>query len=209
MRFAVALLILLTTLVSCKQKSDGVLEAFGELNERLEEVNSQEQNAQFYSDQDAMLKVIEEKNPSEYKKVQRVQTKMQALDEYLASTKNSLISTLKDPDDYSAMDKSAVVDELFFMGDQVSAEGAVFIQKIEQYRSTVETEFKDAYPEFVQKTNQNFDTSDVLDRNGSTVNWLKYNYKGFPLVASLTKMTQLQVDLKTNFQNLLLLLVQE
>ena len=34
-------------------------------------------------------------------------------------------------------------------------------------------------------------------RDGSTVDWLDYHYKGFPLVASLTKMTQLQADIKT------------
>lgn len=209
MRIAIALVILLTTLASCKQKSDEVLEAFGKINERLEQANNQQENPQFFRDQDSLLKVISQRNPSEYKKIQLVQTKMQALDGYLANTKKSLLTTLKDPDDYSAMGHSTAVDELFFMGDQISAEGVVFIQNIEQYRSTVEMEFANQYPAFVQKTNKNFDTSDELNRNGITVKWLKNEFKGFPLIASITKMTQLQADLKTNFQDLLLLLVKE
>ena len=172
MRFAVALAILLTTLVSCKQKSDEVLEAFGKINERLEAVNSKQQNAQFFNNEDSLLKVIEQRNPSEYSKVQLVQTKMQALDDYLTNTKKSLLTTLKDPNDYSAMGTSTEVDDLFFMGNKISAEGAVFLQKIEQYRSTIDTEFANEYPEFVQKTNKNFDTGDALDRNRITVQWL-------------------------------------
>src|SRR5690606_15155876 len=41
-----------------------------------------------------------------------------------------------------------------------------------------------------------FATDDVK-RAAGTVGWLEHNYKGFPLVASLTKMTQLQADVKT------------
>src|SRR5690606_11993441 len=37
----------------------------------------------------------------------------------------------------------------------------------------------------------------VTNRDGNKVDWLDYHYKGFPLVASLTKMTQLQADVKT------------
>ena len=47
--------------------------------------------------------------------------------------------------------------------------------------------------EFVQKK---FNT-DPQKRGAGTVNWLDLNYKGFPLVASLTKMTQLQSDIET------------
>src|SRR5690606_13916528 len=42
-----------------------------------------------------------------------------------------------------------------------------------------------------------FETDPVTNRDGNKVDWLDYHYKGFPLVASLTKMTQLQADVKT------------
>ena len=37
----------------------------------------------------------------------------------------------------------------------------------------------------------------LYKRGAGKVDWLDHNYKGFPLVASLTKMTQLQSDIKT------------
>ena len=42
-----------------------------------------------------------------------------------------------------------------------------------------------------------FSTEKVKDREGKEIFWLDYNYKGFPLVASLTKFTQIQADIKT------------
>ena len=41
-----------------------------------------------------------------------------------------------------------------------------------------------------------------------TVKWLEYNYKGFPLVASLTKMTQFQADIKTTESEVLSTMLQ-
>ena len=43
----------------------------------------------------------------------------------------------------------------------------------------------------------NFSTAPVTNRDGKEVAWLNYNYEGFPLVASLTKLTQIQADIKT------------
>ena len=42
-----------------------------------------------------------------------------------------------------------------------------------------------------------FSTDKVTNREGKEIFWLDYNYKGFPLVASITKMTQIQADIKT------------
>ena len=42
-----------------------------------------------------------------------------------------------------------------------------------------------------------FNTDQVTNRDGIKQDWLDYHYKGFPLVASLTKLTSLQADIKT------------
>ena len=42
-----------------------------------------------------------------------------------------------------------------------------------------------------------FSTEPVTNRDNNVIPWLDYHYKGFPLIASLTKMTQLQADVKT------------
>ena len=44
---------------------------------------------------------------------------------------------------------------------------------------------------------QDFQLIKVKNREGKDIFWLDYNYKGFPLVASITKMTQIQADIKT------------
>ena len=41
------------------------------------------------------------------------------------------------------------------------------------------------------------------NRDGVEQEWLKYNYEGFPLVASLTKLTQIQADIKNTKSELL------
>ena len=46
----------------------------------------------------------------------------------------------------------------------------------------------------VEKT---FATGEVKNRDGRPVDWLKYNFEGFPMVASITKLTQMQADVKT------------
>ena len=41
-----------------------------------------------------------------------------------------------------------------------------------------------------------FSTNVVTNRDGKKVKWLDYRFKGFPLVASLTNLTQMQADIK-------------
>ena len=43
----------------------------------------------------------------------------------------------------------------------------------------------------------------VYNREGKEIFWLDYNYKGFPLVASITKLTQIQADIKTTESQIL------
>src|SRR5690606_41298581 len=47
------------------------------------------------------------------------------------------------------------------------------------------------------------DDGKVEKRDGSRQDWINYHYEGFPLVASLTKLTQLQADIKTTEQEVL------
>ena len=43
-----------------------------------------------------------------------------------------------------------------------------------------------------------FSTAEIKSQKaGATLSWIDYNYKGFPLIASITKLSQLQADIKT------------
>ena len=53
------------------------------------------------------------------------------------------------------------------------------------------------FASIVEDVKTKFSTDPVKNRDGNTIKWLDYHYKGYPLVASLTKMTQMQADIKT------------
>ncbi len=55
----------------------------------------------------------------------------------------------------------------------------------------------DSNPTISAQINNDFDTSEIINREGKPNDYIKYNYVGFPLVSSLTKMTQIQNDINT------------
>jgi len=108
---------------------------------------------------------------------------------YLESIKQEMLG-IKNPENYELMDAP---NTMFFTENGLSKKGEEFIAKMNQIREEllilVET------PELKVKINNTLSTAEVQDRNGTRQNWLVYNFKGFPLVASLTKLTQLQSDI--------------
>jgi gliding motility-associated protein GldM len=117
---------------------------------------------------------------------------------YLQDLKGKMTATVDNPQDYEIMDKGDFLDEYFFKGDKLKPEGQEFLNQITTFRDGVVNALANnpnmaTISEDVQKK---FATDDVKRAAGS-VGWLEHNYKGFPLVASLTKMTQLQADVKT------------
>jgi gliding motility-associated protein GldM len=108
-----------------------------------------------------------------------------------------MTSTLDDPQDYEIMDKGDFLDNHFFIGDKLKPEGEEFINKIATFRNGISEVLGDDYKSIVVDVQKKFNTDPVTNRDGNVLEWLDYHYKGFPLVASLTKMTQLQADIKT------------
>ena len=50
----------------------------------------------------------------------------------------------------------------------------------------------------MKKIQDRFATNSVKSKKaGATLSWIDYNYKGYPLIASITKLSQLQADIKT------------
>src|SRR5690606_26784402 len=48
----------------------------------------------------------------------------------------------------------------------------------------------------------------VKRRDGVEVEWLSYHFEGFPLIASITKLTQLEADIKTTNSEILSILLE-
>ncbi|GAA3648070.1 gliding motility protein GldM [Flavivirga jejuensis] len=180
--------------------SKEVLSAFGLMNERLVESNksAEARNHSFVDN----LKLKAEEQPEKY---EPLKAKSEILDKlssdfnaYLEELKGKMTATVDDPTEYEIMDKGDYLDQNFFKGDRLKEGGEKFLEQINTYREGVVDLLKDekGMAEIVKDVKDKFNTDDVK-RGAGTVGWLSHNYKGFPLVASLTKMTQLQADIKT------------
>ncbi len=179
--------------------SKEVLSAFGLMNEKLTTSNeaATERNIAF-------LEGIEQQaneQPDKYQplKLQADQVTKLANDfnSYLENLKLNMTAKLDDPTDYEIMDKGDYLDENFFKGDIIKEDGKTFLANIAAFRDGIKDVIGETYPDITADVQKKFSTEPVLNRDNRKVDWLDYHYKGFPLVASLTKMTQLQADVKT------------
>jgi gliding motility-associated protein GldM len=112
--------------------------------------------------------------------------------------------------DYQIMDKSVDLDELFFKGDGNSEKGAEFVTYFSSFKTNViavldsiisrdERTIKSNYSfaSAISNLESRFNYSDdVLNADGNYQPWLEYNYQGFPLIASLSKFTKIQSDIR-------------
>ncbi|MCK7590111.1 gliding motility protein GldM [Subsaxibacter sp. CAU 1640] len=181
--------------------SKEVLSAFGLMNEKLTESNeaATARNEAFMA---GLAEKVEEQ-PAKYQplKAQADQISVLANDfnSYLANLKSQMTAKLEDPKDYEVMDKGDFLDNHFFIGDKLKPEGQEFMDQIAKFRDGV-VAVLNTNPDMAsiaKDVQAKFSTEPVKNRDGNTIQWLDYHYKGFPLVASLTKMTQLQADVKT------------
>ncbi len=179
--------------------SKEVLSAFGLMNERLTESNQ----AATVRNADFMLGLAEKATDKPEKfaplksKADQIKTLAQGFDSYLSSLKSQMTSKVEDVKNYEAMDNSAFLDEHFFNGDKVTKKGDEFLNEINKFRNGVHDLLKEEFPEIAKDVKAKFATEAIPNTDGKKIPWLESNFKRFPLVASLTKMTQLQADVKT------------
>jgi len=178
--------------------SKEVLSAFGLMNEKLTESNlsADERNAAFLEGLDEKVSEQPEKYKPLREKARQVSALATDLSGYISKLKSDMTADLEDPKEYEVMDKGDFLDNYFFTPAGASAAGKEFIAKIEGFKTGVEGVLGDAYPEITKGIDKDFTTADVTNKDGLKVDWLDYNYKGFPLVASITKLTQIQADVK-------------
>lgn len=189
--------------------SKEVLSAFGMMNEGLTESNeaATQRNAAFMTD--LTQKVTEQ--PEKYKelkqKADQIAQKSDELNTYIANLKAGATKDIEDPTNYESMDRSDYFDELFYEGGVPSETAKEFTNKINEYRNTVVSLIGDEYPEIAEAVKSKFTTGDekgkVEASDKTKRDWINYHYVGFPLIASLTKMTQMQSDIKTTQSEIL------
>ncbi|RLD29325.1 MAG: gliding motility protein GldM [Bacteroidetes bacterium] len=192
--------------------SKEVLSAFGLMNERLTESNeaATTRNTTFMDGLTA--KALEQ--PAKYKplkeKADQISSLADGFNSYLEDLKGKMTVTVENPEDYEIMDRPDFLDEKFFIGEKLKDEGQGFLDEINKFRDGVVSVLSDnpKYKDISNDVKKKFSTEPVTNRDGNVIPWLIYHYKEFPLVASLTKMTQLQSDIKTTQSEVLGVMLQ-
>nr|WP_299072952.1 gliding motility protein GldM [uncultured Allomuricauda sp.] len=186
--------------------SKEVLAAFGIMNEKLETSNikTTESNDNFLASLETKASEDAEKYGKLYQNAQKIKGLSQEYYDYLETLKKGMTEKLEDPKDYARMDNSDYLDQTLFQGDNLSAEGKEFMKRINDYKTQVGAIAPTALKEAV---NTRFQTGDangkVEKRDGTKQDWINYHYEGYPLVASLAKLTALQADVKATEEDAL------
>ena len=184
--------------------SKEVLSAFGFMNEKVEtnNVSTTEKNNRAY--ENLATKASEQAAKFDKLNKQALQIKKYSSEfyGYLDELKSKMTADVEDKKDYESMDKTDFLDTHFFKGDTYTKEGQEFLDKINGYRTNVNTELG-AGNKFESLINNRFNTNKETDSDGKIVPWLKYRYEGFPLIASITNLTQLQADIKNSESEIL------
>ncbi len=180
--------------------SKEVLSAFGSINEKFNRSNTT-----FEAKNELALADLSKKaNENEEFKAAAVtaQNAKQLGDSYysfLASEKEALLSEVDDPTDYESMDKSNFLDERYYKGGKITPEGQKFLDEMDTYREGMLKLVGDNEA-LANQIQNDFSTADIVtgEGEGNKVkrDYIAYHYVGFPSVSSLTKMSQLQNDIK-------------
>jgi gliding motility-associated protein GldM len=183
--------------------SKEVLSAFGLMNEQFESSNVEatKNNTGLY---DALaLKAAENQSFAPAKALaEKVKTLSADFNAYIEGLKGDIVKDIEKENGklpYEAMDKGDKIDEHWFEGDGYSKKGKEIVATIEKYKSDMKAAIGNdvKYLPITKELESKFSTADIKDGEGVTKKYLDYHYKGFPSIASLTKLSALQNNVKT------------
>ena len=115
--------------------------------------------------------------------------------------------------DYQIMDKSQTLDDYFFVGDLYTEKGDLFLDKFTNYpfsinetldqitdkelNSEKETKINYEFGSIKDDLSNRFKYSEkVVTSEGTESPFLNYNFQGFPMIASISKLTKIQSDIR-------------
>lgn len=187
--------------------SKEVLSAFGLMNEQFEgsNVEATKSNKDLY---DALALKASEAS-AQYGSAKQIADKVKAISSdfnaYIESLKVDITKDIQKDDKtgklpYEAMDKGDKIDEQWFEGDGYSKKGKEIVATIDKYKADMKAAFgseSNKYRSIIADIEKKFNTEDIKDGEGVKKKYLDYHYKGFPSIASLTKLSALQNNVKT------------
>jgi gliding motility-associated protein GldM len=185
--------------------SKEVLSAFGILNNKIVESNSITDTRNQSSFEQLAQKAVDQ--PGQFgdkkAKVEKIRALSKEFNSYIEDIKTKVTKDFK-PDaegnlPYEQMDKGDLIDNMFFTGDKVSKTGQEFLSKIQNFSTQIKQIGGSSIAESeLKKIEKRFATNPVYsEKAGAKLAWIDYNYKGYPLIATITKLSQLQADIKT------------
>ncbi len=188
----VAIVGLITVILVGRSMSNDVLESFSIINEQLEEANRET---------DVSIDSVLAETSTFLKETRLnmvfLDSITSALSGELEDIKKALLTSVSDPDDYERMDSPDAGDTYFFSNEEISENGERFLDHLDGYLNALALHFEEEYPDHVADAKELLSTQPVTTSDGREVPWLAYNFKGFPLIASVTKLTQMQADIKS------------
>jgi gliding motility-associated protein GldM len=189
--------------------SKQVLSAFGFMNEKLTDANisADNKNVATYANLATKASDQPEKYKAHNEKAQKIQALSLDFNAHLEKMKQDLLKDVEDPTNYESMDSEDKGNEYFFKGEKLTEQGQAFVDKINTYRDQVVGVLGNDYKEIVSNVKQRFDTSEQKATDG-TQPWINNRYEGFPLITTITNLTQMQADIKATEQEMLNAMVQ-
>jgi len=106
---------------------------------------------------------------------------------------------VEDRQSFESMDKTQYLDETYFKGGKIQPEGQAYLDHIDTYRNEMLALIGKDNPKLAEQIKTDFSTADVEEGpKGKKIkkNYISYHFVGFPMVSSITKMTQMQNDIK-------------
>jgi gliding motility-associated protein GldM len=185
--------------------SKEVLSAFGIMNEKFEGSNSaaEQSNAQMLMSLDAKAAEAGGEFAAASGTAHKVEAITKKFYDYIANIKTDVLKgTEVDPETgklpYESMDKGDNLDQSWFGLAGYSAKGNEVVKTVEQYKADMKAALGDnkKLSAIVSEVESKFSLQPVKNKDGISIPYLDYNFKGFPAVASLAKLSAWQNDVK-------------
>ena len=179
---------LITALTPCiaLHLNNEVIESFGVLNEKFEEAKATSIDDSFQ----LKNRALQHKSKTIQNQAKAIENASNKLYIFLENTKEQMLAEVnmtKDSVNFAIMDKPS---QFLFKNDREV--GIEFVFQINTFRKEMIELTKDFLDENLSKKIQNlFETNDR-----GTVDWLTYEFDDFPLIASFTKLTALQNEIR-------------
>ncbi|MEN8886657.1 MAG: gliding motility protein GldM, partial [Winogradskyella sp.] len=105
---------------------------------------------------------------------------------------------------FEEMDKGDKLNELWFTGDRYTKRGDEVVARIQKYKEDIKAVLpkEGKWAPVLEGFEKRFSLEDVVDGEGIKKKWLDYHFQGFPAIASYTKLTAMQNDVKATETNI-------